>query len=85
MPLSLRSLIVYTILYNDIIVKTDISNSSHIVMRFIGSHIVSAANARAICWELHFDNVLASHFVVHSHFLMYHHLLGHQEIGIAYV
>ena len=69
--------------YNDIAHIGDISDQSHIVMRFITSHIAFEANARANCWELHFDNVLARRFIVHSHFLLYHHLLDHREMSIS--
>ena len=37
----------------------DILNPSHIVMRFIRSHIASRVDARANHWELHFNNLSA--------------------------
>ena len=72
-------------LYIDMAYIGDISNPSHIVLRFIRSHIASGVDARAICWELHFDNALACCFTMHSHFLMYHLLLGDREMGISHV
>ena len=82
--LILPYIIVHT--YVDMANIGDISDPSHIVMRFIRSHIASGADARAVCWELHFDNLSACHsVVVHSHWLMYHHLLGHWEMSISHV
>ena len=64
----------------------DISDLFHIVIRSIRSHIASRADVRTICWELHFGNLLACHYVVvHSRLLMYHHLLGHRKMSISCV
>ena len=59
MPM-LPYIIVHT--YIDMAHIGDILDLSHIVLRFIRSHIASRAHPRAICWKLHFDNVLALPF-----------------------